>query len=171
MQRRNFVTGCLSAAAAAIASLFPGRPVQAKPETFTDPRRGSEIKWPENHRSCEWVEYAEQDPPEEDIYLVCYRNNGHLVYSTAHYIPYRTVLAEDFIDPDCRPDFVDRDEETDTEWAPEGFYEFPGADDFQEYLGVTGFDYRTKKMEPRLIWWMKTPKPPAKLKAAIDEVA
>lgn len=34
MQRRNFVTGCLSAAAAAIASLFPGRPVQAKPETL-----------------------------------------------------------------------------------------------------------------------------------------
>lgn len=51
------------------------------------------------------------------------RRFSRVIWKTiAEYIGWHEVMAEDFLDPDCDPDFCDIDDDG-IEWAPEGWYE------------------------------------------------
>ena len=48
---------------------------------------------------------------------------GNRQITIAEYVPRHTVLAEDFLSVDCDPAFLDVEEDTGIEYAPQGWYE------------------------------------------------
>lgn len=72
-----------------------------------------------------WIcpEYRLPDPQTPVILRVQY-DTGRQDILTAQYIPPRTVLSEDFLDPDYSDDFGDYDEKRDCYWTPSGWYEW-----------------------------------------------
>ena len=73
--------------------------------------------------------------------------------TVAEYIPPRTVLAEDFMDPDTDSDFFDVAEDG-TEYTPRGWYEMPLTPDINYYIS------------DMVEWWTPAPEPPARRGAA-----
>lgn len=81
-----------------------------------------------------WISVKERLPETRQRVLVLIDRENHKHWITcANYIAPRSVLAEDFIDEDSW-EFHDYDEETDTYWAPSGFYESNYYTDANYYI-------------------------------------
>lgn len=72
-----------------------------------------------------WISVDEQMPEAKVKVLVAIESstNGKHFISTAKYIPPKTVLAEDFLDPNYS-DGGEYDEEKDCYWTEAGWYEW-----------------------------------------------
>jgi hypothetical protein len=73
--------------------------------------------------------------------------NKYRITTIAQYVPKHTVLAEDFLDPDCDSDFCDEGPDG-REYAPEGWYEWTTESD--EQLMLSG----------RVHYWARLPEKP-----------
>lgn len=155
MQRRNFI----QAGFASLVALFSNRSSEAKPVPFVDPRRGSKLLGLENTRVCEWIDYSKKAPDEEGLVLLCCLDGKRKDFTTAYYIPYREVLHEDWITEEF-PEFHDFEEETNTYWAPDGFYEYQSQSECHMYLEHRYYDYKSRDHKERKFFWMKLPKAP-----------
>lgn len=62
------------------------------------------------------------EPQSRVLVVVAMPYRGSLWTTIAEYVPKHTVLAEDYCDPDCDPDWVDVGEDG-QEYCPEGWYE------------------------------------------------
>ena len=99
-----------------------------------------------------WVNPEVALPPNGWKVIVVVRTSWDKRYMTvAEYIRQRTVLAEDFMDPDS--DFFDVADDG-TEYAPGGWYEMPLMPDVNYYISDT------------VEWWTRAPEPPAERGAA-----
>ena len=97
----------------------------------------------------EWIKISNRVPDNRSRVLVFFLNEynkGRI--SIAEYIAFKTVLAEDFLDPDC-DGFQEYDEKKDCYWTPAGFYESQYATDINYFLG-----------NEKITHWMELPKCP-----------
>ena len=70
-----------------------------------------------------WENPKTKLPEPNNRVLVSFKNrNGRFWTAIAEHVPKHTVLAEDFVDPDCDPDWLDIGEDG-KEYTPEGWYE------------------------------------------------
>ena len=96
-----------------------------------------------------WINPEVALPPNGLKVIIIVRNSWDKRHMTvAEYIHPRTVLAEDFLDPDS--DFSDVADDG-TEYAPGGWYEMPLMPDENYYY------YISDTVE----WWMRAPEQPA----------
>jgi hypothetical protein len=85
-----------------------------------------------------WININEKEPENHQRVMVFYKNDfGKGRITIAKYIKPKTVLAEDFLDPEYSMDFEEYDEEKDCYWTPAGFYESQYATDINWYLSET----------------------------------
>ena len=61
-------------------------------------------------------------PNQRVLVVVKMKYGGNLWTTIAEHVPKHTVLAEDFTDPECDPDWLDVGEDG-KEYTPEGWYE------------------------------------------------
>lgn len=93
-----------------------------------------------------WVRVGERLPERGTTVLACYMNSaGMLRRIRAHWIPAKSVEAG--TDDECS----EYDEETDTKWTPEGWYE--QIDNWGDYSAVA-------VCEGAVTHWMPMPEPP-----------
>jgi len=86
-------------------------------------------------------------PQQRVIVVVKMKYGGNRWTTIAEYVPKHTVLAEDFLDPDCDPDFCDVGDDG-KEYTPDGWYESPIEPD-------VGF-----LIDGEVLYWMKIPAVP-----------
>lgn len=80
--------------------------------------------------SQEWISVEDELPPaEKQVIAKLISENGKEYKTMAIYIPPRTILAEDFMMDDDDGDFYDYDEEKDTYYAVEGWWEWQTVTD------------------------------------------
>lgn len=86
----------------------------------------------------EWIAVTDRLPKhKQNIEVVYQKHNKKFGVTTAEYIASRSIREEDYIDPDYAADgFSDYEEETDTYWAPSGFYEMQVIPDVNWFLDV-----------------------------------
>lgn len=90
----------------------------------------------------EWISVEDELPPaEKQVIAKLISENGKEYKTMAIYIPSRTILAEDFMMDDDDGDFYDYDEEKDTYYAVEGWWEWQTATDVNW------------KINDKVIWW------------------
>ena len=87
------------------------------------------------------------DPRQRVIVVVKTKYGGNKWSTIAEHVPKHTVLAEDFLDHDCDPDFCDVGEDG-QEYAPEGWYESPIEPDVSFLI------------DGEVLYWMKMPAVP-----------
>ena len=92
-----------------------------------------------------WNDATKERPDNNRRVIVSLKNEYGKRWTTiAEYVGRYSVKAEDFLDPDCDPDFCDVDGDG-IEWAPEGWYESPlQTDGSMMVYGVVE-------------WWMEIP--------------
>ncbi len=97
--------------------------------------------------TAEMIPVSKQLPEngQDTIVLVASGYGGHY-YTTARYVQKFAEHAEDYCDPECDPDWLDRDEHG-NEYAPEGWYE----------ITIEG-EYETKINSGTVVRWMPLPK-------------
>ena len=87
----------------------------------------------------QWVGVDDRMPEKlQRVSVVCCTKDGKRFETMAEYVPKREVLHEDYISEDSH-DFYDYEEETNTNWAPAGWYEWQVSTDTNWYIseGVT----------------------------------
>lgn len=102
-----------------------------------------------------WISVKDRLPPTQKKVIAFYRNShGRVRRVMAEYVAPRTVLAEDYYDPDCELDgLTDYDEEQDQEWVKESWHEM--IDNWGDFNGV-------HICEGEVTHWMPLPDPPEK---------
>ena len=95
-----------------------------------------------------WTKVRDGLPDTGKRVSVLFENKqGYYRRALAEYVAKRTILQEDFISDEYE-DFVDRDEENDIDYAPEGWYEY----NFESEISM--------HMTMKVTHWMKQPKLP-----------
>lgn len=85
-----------------------------------------------------WIKVEERLPENTKRVMVLYRNQLKKRRVTiAEYVPYRTILAEDFLTDDCPDEFYssEYDEKNDCYWTPQGWYESNYQADINWHIG------------------------------------
>jgi hypothetical protein len=76
-----------------------------------------------NDRIIQWVPVAERLPKLNKVVFVKIDAEKGQNITVASYVPPRTILASDFLDPDYAEGCEDYDEEKDCYWVLEGWFE------------------------------------------------
>ena len=100
-----------------------------------------------------WISVDDKLPENKSRVFVYFKNEyGKGRRTIAEYIKGKTVLSEDYLDPDLSEDFEEYDEENDCYWTPSGYYESQYATDMNYFL------------HEKITHWMPLPKPPTEEK-------
>lgn len=96
-----------------------------------------------------WISIKDRLPESNKRVFVYWKNsynNGRT--SPAVYIPDKTILSEDFLDPEYCEGFEIYDEEKDCYWTPKGWYEMQYVTDMNYFIS------------DEILYWMPLPNPP-----------
>lgn len=73
----------------------------------------------------DWINLKDRFPKDQETVLVSFLNSlGKRQIALAAHVSRRTLRADDYMSEDCYAEDFDYEEETDTQWTPEGWYEY-----------------------------------------------
>ena len=85
-----------------------------------------------------WIPVEEGLPKTiQQLEVIFTNSHDKRIIVLADYIPYRFILAEDYMSEECDSVHFDYDKETDTEWTKEGWYEWEYSTELNIYLNET----------------------------------